>query len=395
MIEDAVYERNLMGSYMKLSAEEAEIFDEKMLLRKKIPGLLSMEKCYVDGRGQYWYDISGKQSLDTYCQIQSIGIGFVERMIESICSQIEILDRNLIHTDCLLLEADRIFITNQNQEIVFAAYPQKQETVSVKFQQLMEYLLTKIDHKDQEAVQMAYRLYEKTLDEGYDIMDVRNSVLESRRSSVPKQEELSTQADGWNETQTAEERTRTSVPNAPVQRSCKQEPRVRERTADPSAAAGKLQELYGRMQKIWEDWRNTLKQLLSKRKPELPEVVYPEEELAEEVKPPSHPTICLSDYRPHPEGLLLYEGYENFQDIRLPLTVSMIGKGEGVDIEIEKDTVSHYHAQINCQEQEYYIEDLNSTNGTYVNEELLSYKEKRQLKSNDIIRFADVKYRFV
>ena len=45
--------------------------------------------------------------------------------------------------------------------------------------------------------------------------------------------------------------------------------------------------------------------------------------------------------------------------------------------------------------QEFYIEDLNSTNGTFVNDEVLAYKEKKLLKSNDIVRFADVKYRFV
>ena len=42
----------------------------------------------------------------------------------------------------------------------------------------------------------------------------------------------------------------------------------------------------------------------------------------------------------------------------------------------------------------YYIEDLNSTNGTFVNDEPLAYKERRKLNSNDMIRFADVRYRF-
>ena len=60
---------------MKIFSNQEENLDEKILLRRKIPGLLSMEKAYLDGNGQYWYNISGKQSLDTYCNIQNVGIG--------------------------------------------------------------------------------------------------------------------------------------------------------------------------------------------------------------------------------------------------------------------------------------------------------------------------------
>ena len=40
-------------------------------------------------------------------------------------------------------------------------------------------------------------------------------------------------------------------------------------------------------------------------------------------------------------------------------------------------------------------EDLNSTNGTMVNGEALSYKERRKLEINDIVQLADVQYKFV
>ncbi len=387
MNEEVIYERNLMGSYMKLPADEKTDFDEKMLLRRKIQGLLAMEKCFLDRGGQYWYDISGKQSLETYCRIRNIGIEFVEHMIESICNEVEILDRNLINADCLLLGADQIFVTNQNQEVVFAAYPREKVSISVQFQQLMEYLLTKIDHKDQEAVQMAYGLYEKTLDEGYNIMDVRDSIIESRRKMV---------RDTTQEGTADHEEAYSKLPECDSEKNMPSQVNSMQAESDHGEYNGRLKELYRQMLEIWGNWRETLGQIIPKRKQERPEVIYPEEDsVILEEKPASHPTICLSDYRIHPEGMLLYEGYENFQNIRLRSSVSMIGKGKDVDVEIERETISHYHAQIDCQEQEYYIEDLNSTNGTYVNENMLSYKERRQLKSNDIIRFADVKFRFV
>jgi hypothetical protein len=124
-------------------------------------------------------------------------------------------------------------------------------------------------------------------------------------------------------------------------------------------------------------------------------IVYPDDDPQEEIHNQIHPTICLSDYREHPEGLLLYEGYEEFSNIRLEKKTLQIGHSEDSDIVIAKDTISRYHARIECADLEFFLEDLNSTNGTFVNEKQLAYKEKRKLKTNDIIRFADVKYRFV
>lgn len=40
-----------------------------------------MEKAYLDGNGQYWYNISGKQSLDTYCSIQNVGIDVIKKLL--------------------------------------------------------------------------------------------------------------------------------------------------------------------------------------------------------------------------------------------------------------------------------------------------------------------------
>ena len=57
--------------------------------------------------------------------------------------------------------------------------------------------------------------------------------------------------------------------------------------------------------------------------------------------------------------------------------------------------ISQFHAKIEWMDDVYYIEDTNSTNGTYVNDTLLNYKEKRELTPGDSIRFADVKYRFM
>ena len=183
---EIVYERNLTGSFMKIAAGIHAGLDEKLMLRRKLPGLLAVEKAYMDGEGQYWYNISGKQSLDMYCRVKEVDISFIEKLIMSICSEMEILEWNLIQTNCLMLDPELIFITNSNQEIIFTIYPGGSGTIETEFQQLMEFLLTKVDHKDTRAVKAAYGIYEKTLLDGYSITDIRDEIVRSRQNEGKK-----------------------------------------------------------------------------------------------------------------------------------------------------------------------------------------------------------------
>ena len=134
-------------------------------------------------------------------------------------------------------------------------------------------------------------------------------------------------------------------------------------------------------------------------------IIEPEEykEEAKEGKPEQtyepvrqiHPTVCLTDYREHPQGLLLYEGYEGLGNISITGQETRIGQSEDMDAVIAKSTISRIHASIAMEEGEFYLSDMNSSNGTFVNDKPVAYREKCRLKSNDIVRFADVKYRFV
>ena len=46
-------------------------------------------------------------------------------------------------------------------------------------------------------------------------------------------------------------------------------------------------------------------------------------------------------------------------------------------------------------ELSFFIEDLNSSNGTRVGGELLNYKTGMSLQKNEVVMFADEKFRFI
>jgi len=70
-----------------------------------------------------------------------------------------------------------------------------------------------------------------------------------------------------------------------------------------------------------------------------------------------------------------------------------VGRGSNNDVSIPQDTVSGFHATIECKDDTFYLEDQRSTNMTYLNGEEIKPYSPRRLKSGDEIIFAD--YRFV
>ena len=72
-----------------------------------------------------------------------------------------------------------------------------------------------------------------------------------------------------------------------------------------------------------------------------------------------------------------------------------IGSEATCDGYLPSATVSRRHARILRKDDIYLIEDLNSSNGTYVGGELLDYRTRVSLQKNEIVIFADEKFRFI
>jgi DNA-binding CsgD family transcriptional regulator len=71
----------------------------------------------------------------------------------------------------------------------------------------------------------------------------------------------------------------------------------------------------------------------------------------------------------------------------------IIGRDEQCHLKLLPDYISRKHAEIRIRENEPYIRDLKSKNGTFVNERRISGEVK--LEDRDDIRFGDLKFRIL
>ncbi len=71
---------------------------------------------------------------------------------------------------------------------------------------------------------------------------------------------------------------------------------------------------------------------------------------------------------------------------------AILGRQPGCDVLIDVGAVSRRHAKVLREGQDYYVEDLQSRNGTYLNDDKLEYR--RLLKHGDEVRVCDVEFIF-
>ncbi|HKP90521.1 MAG TPA: FHA domain-containing protein [Thermoleophilaceae bacterium] len=71
---------------------------------------------------------------------------------------------------------------------------------------------------------------------------------------------------------------------------------------------------------------------------------------------------------------------------------AVMGRAETSDVQIEDAFASSAHARVFPRGQLMYIEDLGSTNGTYLNERQLERVE--ELRPDDTIRIGETEYRY-
>jgi len=85
----------------------------------------------------------------------------------------------------------------------------------------------------------------------------------------------------------------------------------------------------------------------------------------------------------------------NEKSIILKKKITRIGRGIKNDITIPRETVSGFHATIECRGEFYYLEDQRSRNKTFLNNEEIAPNSPIKLKSGDEIMFNGCEFVFL
>lgn len=387
------YRRTWNRSYMILKEEvSGEGYELNMLKYNTINGLLPLQILTENGETYPSYEITGKKSLDSYLENQEADLGIFQKILENLIHLCRELEKYLLDENCLILDQEVIFLDGESGKLYFCYHPGKKRDMKISFGKLMEELLTKLDHGKREETEVIYTLYQRTQEENYSLLDLQELFF--------PREDRSEQRYDWEEPQEMmgeDEAGSIEIYDPIPQKEDKKGSRSRnylENLKNKWNPSGAKRISLPQMDRLKSE-RTKSERLKSERskgrgwKDAGKITPYQEEDIVTEEQKEENTFGTVY-------ARLIYLGKGEERDFILDQPVFIIGRDEETANGVLRSTaVGSVQAKVMRREDGYYIEDMNSANGTLVNGELLIYKSARKLVEGDRITFADISYRFL
>lgn len=346
------YKRDLNSNYMILTDRKPleKNHEIRMITENRIYGLLPCVSQEQEGCTEYYYEITGWQSMGLLYERKKIDCGQLRALLRELERILETAKEYLLNPAHFILKPEYMYLNAESGKLYLCYYPGYEKEIRESFLEWAEYLLGKLDKSDTEGIEFGYDLYQCALEPNFSLLEILQKYA-GREETIP-------------------------VPEPP------EEPQA--------SVPEEVPEKVG-------TWKNLFKKKEKSKKPQM------EDYLAEADRLGSGTVLFLKEQEPlngteylqmsKQEGLVLKSCNPEYPDFHIREEGFLIGKQkEHVDGCIPLPTVSRMHARITCSDSVYYIEDLNSTNGTWADQTQLNPYELFPLKNGMHLVFASVEY---
>ena len=479
---EAEFRKDLHHNYMIITREEAirtEPYCIRMLEQQRLEGVLPLEQRQMNSRHLYYYDITGMQSMYYLLDKSKLSYDKVRRIMKGVLHTLDLAYEFLLPCEDFILKPDFIYLDVMEFTPSLCFLSGYQSEIKEQMNQLLEYLMNKVDYSDKEAVLMVYQLYAASREESFTTMHLYQVLDREFGPPTSDSEQAKSTIEAVSMQSSLKERSAPMKENQILEKipmMLEKVEREEEKECYPASTylisalcavigglllilgltSGILYDTYSEnidysklaallfiilclegylFRKIW-DKKNRRSKIITKseyidprteadysgvsdyrRKPILAaklqgesipqpkKAAEPEQksqlqtgEKSEEQEEDYHPTCLLSEVVKKTEDLkhcLRPINDPDYQPILLTEYPFFIGKLKtNVDYCLDQKVISRYHAKITKEEERYYITDLNSTNGTFVNGQMLQTYEKKEIVPGDEIAFANISYVF-
>lgn len=444
------YKRNLQNNYLIIEASakaQEEDYPLRMVEQNEISGLLPMHSSKKDGKLYFHYEITSRQSFSNLYERKALKYQDIIFLLSEVRDMLDILQKFLIAPSHLIFHPDYIYLGAEREKMYFCYYPDVPEEFTITV--LAEFILKKLDHEDRQAVTLGYGFYQKASEENFSLRQTLREML----SDAVSQEIKGTQTkenDREKENGAASPDASEDFSYEVIHKERKKIPEVEKQEEDrKEQGRKKIEKLFqlvhpvvlisailisvlpgilfclnitdltqsGGMffvlvsvevlinrfwksskekkkkeQNRWTDDEEELYRLLQE------EMYQHTDESDEDMKQSSIEETKFLIPEEKRDGIRLVctdreKSFGNFPDIYVCREPVFIGKIKGEsDIILDSPTVSRMHARLEKRDGMYYVKDLNSKNGTFLNGNRMAGQEQRIFRKGDRISFADIEY---
>ena len=356
------YIRSLNANYERLLLEkkpEEKKYQYCMISRGGIKGLLPCSLRYIDGEAYLYYDITSRQNIAQLFEKRPMTRQWFMDFLWSMRRVRQEMSRFLLEESNLIWFPQHIYQDLEKKDFFFIYVPYYTEHTG--FDELMEYLVEHVDYQDEGLVEYVYKAYEQYESAGETYLQAK--IFEDA------------------ECLRITEKANVEEEESPVVEEMVPE---KEKPMEEIPAAKEKKGLFN----LWENRKKKEKQeredytrslqLTMSGYAVAEETAYEEEDMGRTVYMEEKPVSREITHR------LLSEEGKLLATLEQP--VYTIGKKRGeADLVLNDLSISRLHARIVKETDGYYLEDMNSTNGSFKNGLQLQPYEKRKLEEGDEI----------
>ena len=348
-----LYKKTGNQNFMIIKAQNFDENDYKfqMVINNDVKYLLPIKIKTVNNDNEIYYETTSMISLKALYEKKLMGNKDITELVKEIKSLSDSMKEYLLDTNNILFDPEYIFVERQSLKYYFCYYPVSDGEIQENMRNLFDKILQYINHNDKTAVEIAYAIQQITISDSYSIQDLLNIIVEK----AEKSEEI------------------------------KINPIVKEENVYriPEKKTGFLERIKSFILKSkYQD------------EDELPEFTSTnsngKKEYSEEIE---DATVFLA---PNGNTYSVTLRSTNLED---PIVITpniypcIFGKSrKSSDYVIDSPVISRVHMRLSADANGYYVEDLNSTNGTYVNSIQLTSHELKEIKTGDLLTIANIDF---
>ncbi len=441
----AEYRRDTHHSQLVLYDTEEirrDSFQTRMFLENTVPGFLPCKKYTIDCQEKFFYDISSRQTLVSMLETRAVSRKCLENLLSSVLRALTGLQNYLLDTEGICLRPEWIFSNPNGSEFFFCYYPGGAFDWREQLQQLAEYLLPRLEHKDRAAVRLGFDFYQCTMEDRVTATELEQLLKDDSEHAEAEEGVFTGRA-------VQESREKNGMEEMPASREDLLSDFFREEEQEETKTSKKLPTDSSRIA-VWLKWivpvlagglcsillwifcgglaamaavlltaaavsllaflrwkkdreqerEETMEQyamvqdwIEEEKQEERQQEAQEQEKEEQEVLYSEDNATCLltseEAYSRLAKGYLVPDSGMDMPTIAVDQPLTMIGKSSQMDVVLKGIGISRIHARIICRENQCFLSDMNSKNGTKLNGILLNPEEEQPLKDGDRITFAN------
>ena len=437
------------SEYGKGSEKAENEYEIHMLEENHIPGFMACVRKNINGQRKYYYEITSRQSLLQICEGTSLGVKDIKIILRCLYQALQQADQYLLDGNKIVLEPECIYLDIESREAVFCYLPVYEGRIQDSFRRFASFLLYHLNQADTEAVLLVYEINRNVQEKNYALLDIlqgeyfkeeieaekitvkehkplpeeRLNNLENKKETIPEKKK-----NPFKKKNKTRKDLQKDLQKGTTQKDQRKRPGkkwiaagvfllVTAITATAAwmglltvtqaggitflLAGGIGYAVSGRQKGQGAKEKEEIKSEINWEMPEAEEdkeikIQEPNKDMQtqqNEKNVGATTVLRMGTQEYEPRMTLISMNSRERNSVVLMKDSYLIGKLKAkTDIWIDDEAISRIHAKIQKEGEEYYLYDMNSTNGTFLNGRRLGVNDKVPLHIADEITFAGVGY---